>query len=218
MRRCVLVGAAAFVWAAAMMALPGGAAAAPASMCTGPLAPGTYGALVVPAGATCIVGGPATVHGGISVNAGGSLIIGPAVVDGGIRASNPASVVIHGVTINGGIDIEGGSGPAPVGCQSEDCVFFTAIEDCQINGGAVVDGYTGFWLGFIRNRVNGGVVLSNNVQVDPDASEYVTNTIHGGLKCFNDDPAPHGGDSGGSPNVVTGARFGQCFAGFELLP
>ncbi len=218
MRQFVLAGAAAFIGAAAMMVLPAGAAAAPASTCSGVLPPGTYGGLVVPAGATCIVGGPATVRGGISVNAGGSLIIGPAVVNGGIRASNPASVVIHGVTINGGIKIQGGSGPAPEGCESEDCVYFTAIEDCQISGGATVNGYTGFWLGFIRNDVSGGVVLSNNVQLDPDASEYVTNTITGGLRCFNDIPAPHGGDSGGSPNVVTGGRFGQCFAGFELLP
>lgn len=218
MRQFVLAGAAGFIGAAVMMVLPGGAAAAPASMCTGVLPPGTYGGLVVPAGASCIVGGPATVRGGISINAGGSLIIGPAVVNGGIQASNPASVIIHGVTTNGGINIQGGSGPAPAGCEAEDCVYFTAIEDCQINGEATVNGYTGFWLGFIRNRVNGSVVLSNNVQLDPDASEYVTNTIHGGLTCFNDIPAPHGGDSGGSPNVVTGERFGQCFAGFELRP
>ncbi len=212
------VGVAAFLGAAAMVVLPARAGAAPVLMCTGFLAPGTYGGIVVPAGATCVIGGPATVHGGVTVNPSGSLIIGPAVVDGGIRATNPASVIVHGVTINGGITIQGGSGPGPAGCQSEDCVYFAAVEDCQINGGATIDGYTGFWLGFIRNHVNGSVVLSNNVQLDPDASEYVTNTIHGSLTCLNDNPAPHGGDSGGSPNVVTGKRFGQCFAGFELLP
>jgi hypothetical protein len=213
-----IAGLAALTAAAAMVTLASSAGAAQATPCTGVLPSGIYGGVVVPAGATCIFGGPATVHGGISVEPGASLIIGPATVDGGISANQPASIVVHGVTINGGIAVHGGFGTAPEGCDSEDCVYFTAIEDSNINGGATVDGYTGFWLGFIRNHVNGGVNLSNNNQLDPDASEYVTNTIHGGMACFNNTPAPHGGDSGGAPNVVTGQRSGQCFAGFELLP
>ena len=55
---------------------------------------------------------------------------------------------------------------------------------------ATVDGYTGFWFGFIRNHVNGGVNLSNNNQLDPDASEYVTNTIHGGMASFQQHSCP----------------------------
>jgi hypothetical protein len=38
-------------------------------------------------------------------------------------------------------------------------------------------------MGFIRNNVNGAVRLNDNVLVDPDGNEYVTNTIHGSLSC-----------------------------------
>jgi len=34
----------------------------------------------------------------------------------------------------------------------------------SIDGGATIDGYTGFFLGFIRNHVNGSVTISNNAQ------------------------------------------------------
>jgi hypothetical protein len=54
------------------------------------------------------------------------------------------------------------------------------------------------------------VNLSNNVMDDPDANEYVTNTIFGNLVCHNDSPAPQVGDSQGLPNVVTGQKVDQC--------
>jgi hypothetical protein len=117
-----------------------------------------------------------------------------------------ASVQIHFITINGGVDVRGGSGPfgGPFG------ITWNAIEDNQINGGAVVEGYNGFWFGFIRNHVNGSVSLNNNALVDPDGNEYVTNVIHGSLRCGGNSPAPQVGDSEGSPNQVTGAKTGQC--------
>jgi hypothetical protein len=68
----------------------------------------------------------------------------------------------------------------------------------------------GFWFGFIRNDVNGAVNLNDNALADPDANEYVTNTIHGSLNCAGNSPAPQIGDSEGSPNQVTGAKTGQC--------
>jgi len=78
------------------------------------------------------------------------------------------------------------------------------------NGGVTIDGYNGFWMGFIRNTVNGGVNLNNNVLVDPDGNEYVTNHINGGLNCSGNSPAPQVGDSEGSPNIVNGRKTGQC--------
>jgi hypothetical protein len=54
------------------------------------------------------------------------------------------------------------------------------------------------------------VNLNDNVLEDPDGNEYVTNTIHGSLNCRGNSPAPQVGDSGGSPNHVTGAKTGQC--------
>jgi hypothetical protein len=54
------------------------------------------------------------------------------------------------------------------------------------------------------------VILTNNILADPDAMEIVTNTIAGNLICSGNSPAPQGGDSGGAPNVVRGAKIGQC--------
>ena len=124
-------------------------------------------------------------------------------ISGGVHATHPASVQIHFTTINGGIDILGGSGPFGI--------TWNAIEDNRINGSVSVYGYDGFWFGFIRNTVVGGLVrLNNNVLADPDGNEYVTNTIYGSLFCRGNVPAPQVGDSGGSPNLVTGGKMGQC--------
>ena len=73
-----------------------------------------------------------------------------------------------------------------------------------------IEGYNGFWQGFLRNNVNGSVNFNNNTVVDPDGNEVQTNEIHGSLNCVGNTPAPQQGDSEGSPNHVTGAKTGQC--------
>ena len=85
-----------------------------------------------------------------------------------------------------------------------------SVEDNVIRGGATINGYSGFWLGFIRNQVRGNVRLSNNIMDDPDANEYVTNRIRGNLVCHNNSPAPHVGDSEGQRNIVSGRKVDQC--------
>jgi hypothetical protein len=169
-----------------------------------------------------------TVSGGIQVGEHGSLFLGDGAgsgcvpntqttVNGGLTATDPQFLVVHGVTINGGFYSQGGPG-RPLGgpiCFPDPtfrliCPFWTAVEDSRINGGVTIDGYDGFWLGFVRNLVNGSVNLTNNVLLDPDANEYVTNTIQGRLNCAGDLPTPAVGDSGGLPNVVTGPKTGQC--------
>jgi hypothetical protein len=181
--------------------------------CTGELAAGTYHKLVVPEGAVCLSEGPVTIRGGLLIEPGATFVLGSeenpgdtGTISGGVRATNPASVQIHFTTINGGIDIQGGSGP--FGGPFD--ITWNAIEDNRINGGATVEGYDGFWFGFIRNQVNGSVNLNHNVLLDPDGNEYVTNVIHGTLNCRGNSPAPQIGDSQGSPNRVTGAKTGQC--------
>jgi hypothetical protein len=181
--------------------------------CSGILASGIYQKVVVPAGATCLSNGGVTVRGGLFIEAGATFVLGDeehpgdnGTISGGVHATNPASVQIHFMTINGGVDVRGGSGP--FGGTFD--ITWNAIEDNTINGGATVDGYNGFWFGFIRNHVNGTVNLNNNVLFDPDGNEYVTNVIRGSLNCSGNSPMPQSGDSGGSPNVVTGAETGQC--------
>ena len=209
-----LVGAA--LAGAVLVGLPASADAAPkTTTCTDVLAPGTYHKVVVPEGASCLSEGPVTIRGGLYIKSAATFVLGSeenavdtGTISGGVHATNPASVQIHFTTINGGIEVRGGSGP--FGGPFD--ITWNAIEDNHINGGATVVGYDGFWFGFIRNHVNGTVNLNNNLLQDPDGNEYVTNTIHGSLKCTGNSPAPQVGDSEGSPNQVTGAKTGQCAA------
>jgi len=188
--------------------------AASGTSCTDTLAPGTYGAVTVPAGATCIISeGPITIRGGVSVGEGATFVFGSedapdvnATISGGVRSSNAASVQVHFSTINGGIDLQGGAGP--FGGPFD--VTFNTIEDSTINGAVSIEGYDGFWQGFFRNTVNGSVDFNDNTVVDTDGNELQTNSIHGSLNCAGNDPAPQQGDSGGSANQVTGAKTGQC--------
>jgi hypothetical protein len=180
--------------------------------CTSSLASGTYGRVVVPAGATCdSESGPITIHGGVEVEPGATFVLGNEdlgakmfTITGGVSATNAAGVQIHFATVSGGIDLEGGSGPFSPGLN------FSTIEDNTINGAVTINGYNGFWQGFFRNTVNGDVNYSNNTLVDPDGNEIQTNTIHGNLNCSNNSPKPQQGDSEGNSNEVTGTETGQC--------
>jgi hypothetical protein len=183
-----------------------------ATTCTGTLASGKYHKLVVPAGETCDgTNAVINVRGGVRVREGATFILGfdhgPATgtIRGGVRAKEPASLQLHSAHISGGVRMRGGGGPK----QPPPTVFST-VEDNVIRGGATINGYSAFWLGFIRNHVRGTVRLSNNDMGDPDANEYVTNTIKGNLVCHNNSPAPQVGDSEGLPNVVTGRKVDQC--------
>jgi hypothetical protein len=184
-----------------------------ATFCTDTLDPGTYKTVVVPEDAVCISDGPVTIKAGLFVADGATFVLGSednpvdtGTISGGVHAINPMNLQIHFTTIDGGLVSFGGSGPdgGPFG------ITWNAIEDNTINGGVVIEGYDGFWMGFIRNDVRGSVNLNGNVLVDPDGNEYVTNTIHGNMNCADNSPAPQIGDSGGEPNVVTGRKTGQC--------
>jgi hypothetical protein len=204
----------------AAMALTVSSSAAEKTTCTSTLAPGTYGTVTVPAGATCLIGaGPLTINGGLVIEAGGIFIFGDeespnvnATINGGVVAVNANSVQIHFSTISGGVVLLGGSGPfpGPFDFGGGFAPTWNTLEDNTINGRVVIDGYNGFWQGFIRNTVNGSVNFNNNTLVDPDGNELVTNTIHGNLNCSGNDPAPQVGDSEGAPNVVSGNKNGQC--------
>ena len=205
MRRVALSGSLATAVAIIALGASSAAAAPKAFACTGTLGSGSYKKITVPAGATCDgTNATISVRGGVTVGAGATFILGSeggtggGKISGGVAANDPASVQLHFARVNGGVMITGGNG------------FFSTVEDNVINGGATIDGYTGFWLGFIRNTVHGSVNLSNNTLGDPDANEFVTNTIRGNLVCHNNVPAPHVGDSGGSPNNVSGRKVDQC--------
>ena len=214
MPRVIRVCGASLIAGALLLCVTAVANAAPSTTtCIDFLAPGTYQRVVVPAGAACFSTGPVTIRNGLFVEAGATFVLGDeehpgdnGTISAGVHATNAANVQLHFVTINGGVDIHGGAGP--FGPPFD--VTWNTIEDSQINGGVTIEGYNGFWMGFIRNNVNGSVNLNDNVLVDPDGNEYVTNTIHGSLNCRGNSPAPQVGDSEGAPNQVTGAKTGQC--------
>jgi hypothetical protein len=202
-------------FAALIMTLPSFAAnSSNATTCTGTLVPGTYKQVVVPAGASCVTfAGPVTIKGGVTVEAGATFVLGSeenpvhtGTISGGIRSQDAASVQIHFSTINGGVNLSGGAGP--FGGPFD--ITWNTIEDSVINGSVNITGYNGFWQGFFRNTVNGAVNFNNNTVVDPDGNEFQTNTIHGSLNCSGNTPSPQQGDSGGSPNEVSGRKTGQC--------
>ena len=209
-----LVVAAAALTAALVFALP--AVAAPGvTYCDGQLLPGKYQRVEVPPYAACFASGPIVIRYGLFVDEGATFVLGSdeqppnannGSITGGVRGWYPASVQIHHATIANGINIHGGSGP--FGGPFD--ITWNAIEDNQISGGVLIDGYNGFWFGFIRNNVSGSVTLNNNVLYDPDGNEYVTNVIRGNLNCEGNSPAPQIGDSDGLPNRVLGAKTGQC--------
>lgn len=198
-----------------VLGAPFAAGAVTTTTCTGQLAPGTYGTVVVPAGAACLSNGPVTITGGLFVQSGATFVLGDentpgrtGSILGGVHATNAASVQIHFTSIVDGVDIRGGSGP--FGGPFD--VTWNTIEDSRIRGNVTIAGYNGFWMGFIRNTVSGSVTLNNNVLFDEDGNEYVTNVISGNLACSGNSPAPQVGDSEGSPNTVGGAKLGQCTA------
>lgn len=214
MRKLVGLFGAAMLAAGLLVGLPGAASAETlGSTCTGDLAPGTYLRLVVPPGATCIGNGPIFVLNGVNIGAGATFVLGSeegppntGAIYGGVHATNAMNVQIHFASIVGGVDIRGGAGP--FGGPFD--VTWNTIEDNRIVGGVTIDGYNGFWMGFIRNHVVGPVNLNNNTLVDADGNEYVTNVIVGGLNCSGNDPAPQIGDSEGNRNIVIGPKTGQC--------
>src|SRR5207247_8595589 len=129
--------------------------------CTGTLASGSYKKITVPAGATCDgTDATITVRGGVRVGSGATFILGDeegsggGTISGGFDANDPASVQLHFARVNGGVSCIGGNG------------LFSTVEDNVIHGGATIDGYTGFWLGFIRNKVHGTVNLARKSVVE----------------------------------------------------
>lgn len=168
--------------------------------------------------------GTLIVFGGVSVEHGGAFVLGcsPAFgcatttndsINGGVRADRPLALIFHSNTIRGHVSLQGGGGG--VNCDFNPLFqgpVFSDFEDNQIFGGATVSGLQSCWFGFIRNDVRGTVSLDNNSFADPDAMEVTTNTIRGSLACFNNSPAAQFGDSGGTPNTVTGKKLGECAA------
>ena len=200
---------------------------------------GTYNGLVV--SGICVTGpGTVTVNGNLTIAAGGMLndhasgqgavhvtgnvqvgdggVLGlgdynpagshtSAVVDGNVTAHNPTTLYLGDMTIHGNLVSNGGSGPGRN--------FPT--KDNTIDGNLIVQGWTGMWIGAIRNHVGGNVNFSKNTAMDTsvvpglDSSEVQTNVIGGNLICHNNTPTAQVNlFDGGQPNSIGGNAVGEC--------
>lgn len=251
MTRLRYLAAAAFVVAVGVVASSAVAAPPGSTTCSGgTIAAGTYSSVTVTGvcwfgGGTVDVTGNLVVADGAALNdhaasplttvhVGGNVLVGKggivglgtynpfaphnSVVDGNVIANQPLSLYLSFLTIHGNLVSNGGGG----GVTGEFRNFPT--KDNTIDGNAIIQGWTGGWIGFIRNQVGGNVVFSNNTsvinglvdppvpgQVDSDSSEIMTNVIQGNLICQGNTPAAQvNPDDGGQPNVVGGQKVGQC--------
>jgi hypothetical protein len=165
---------------------------------------------------------------GLGWNGGGPLPggegkLGPDTVGGNIIANQPLALQIGQVTIDGNLISNGGGVTSLAGAERN-----FPVEDNVIHGNLIVQGWTGGWIGLIRNTVDGNVIFANNVSMwnrdtgtgmDPDSSEVMGSmgpfpqTIGGNLICHDNVPAaqvnPNPPDSGAA-NFVGGKAIGEC--------
>jgi hypothetical protein len=162
--------------------------------------------------------GQATVHisGNVLVGKGAVLGLGDydeelphdsAIVDGSILANQPMTLYLGGMTVHGHVVSIGGYGPGR---------NFPTKDD-TIDGNLIIHGWSGMWMGVIRDTVGGNVIVSKNTALDPsvvpgsDSTEVMTNVIAGNLICFGNTPtAQVNMFDGGQPNIVGGKSLGEC--------
>ncbi len=148
--------------------------------------------------------------------ANGGTLTGQNHVFGNVASSQALTVITHASKINGNLNYIGGGGGLTCAVPTtgilaalQSPAYFDA-ENNTIGGSLTITGLQTCWMGALRNQMRGNVLVLNNTMADPDAGEVLANRINGSIACFSNSPAPQFGDSGGSPNQVRGAAFGEC--------
>jgi hypothetical protein len=214
-------------------------AGAAVTTCTGNgvIAPGTYDQVVVASGSNCTFGaGTITINGNLIVQDGailndhalssavvhinGNVIVGRGaviglgtyvpnsgtVVNGNIVANQPGTLYLGGITVNGNVVSNGGGDPTRN----------FPIKDDVIRGNLIIQGWSGLWMGAIRDTVGGNVIVQNNAASNPnadpgtDSTEVANNDIGGNLICQNNVPAAQLGDTSQPGSRVSGHKIGEC--------
>lgn len=156
-------------------------------------------------------------------------------VNGDITARGALAMYLNGDTVRGDVSfLWGGWGPmctdpnadSPNDPLGHDLV----VKDNTFRGSVTLYGWSGCWMGFLRNTVHGRVTISNNyanpanviTDTNPpenqglDSTEVVANTIWGSLSCWGNTPRAQFGDAvegappGYGPNTVHGRVSGEC--------
>ena len=163
--------------------------------------------------------GSAAIGGNVKVGKGAvfGLGYGPGsfyTVGGNVDANQPASLYLGGATVRGNVISNGGGDPNRN----------FPIKDNTIGGNLIVQGWSGLWIGMLRNHVGGNLIFSKNSGTQtgdeppfigvPDSSEIVSNVVGGNLICHGNTPAAQIGDAGlepgNGPNTVSGNKIGEC--------
>ncbi len=137
----------------------------PAPACDVTLTGTHTGGLVVSEGITCLDG--AAVKGGVTVEAGASLVATASTIRGGLTASGAASLTVTGTEIKGGVKITTTAGP--VALTGNTITGATRISDNA--GGVVLSG----------NTISGSLQCSGNLPAPSDGGDAnrVTGAAHG---------------------------------------
>ncbi len=174
------------------------------------------GNLKVGSGATLILGCEGA-HYACTDNSGGTLN-GSDHVGGNLVAHHALGVVVHLSSIGGSVtQVSGGGGVTCVKPASGPFATTGVYSDYEddtlggtLGGNLKVTGLRSCWIGMLRNHVPGNLVDSHNTFYDPDANETLANTVGKNISCTGNSPAVQYGDSGASPNHVTGNASGEC--------
>jgi hypothetical protein len=148
-----------------------------------------------------------TIYGNVMVGKGAIFGIGQydvgltdSAIYGNVIADQPQSLYIGGTTIHGNLVSNGGSGPG----------LNFPIKDDVIDGNLILQGWSGFWIGAIRDSVGGNLIFSRNSGTNPDSNEVANSVIGGNLICQGNAPPAQLGDTGQPGSVVHGKAVGEC--------
>jgi len=151
----------------------------------------------------------------------GGTLTGQNHVFGDVSAWHALAVLLHASTIYGNVTSHGGGGGVTCAVPKTGIFHllkspvFSDAEDNNVGGSLSFVGLRTCWLGALRNYVRGNVIDVGNKMADPDANEFLANTIRGSIACFANVPAVQYGDSMSSPNKVRGRAFGECAFGVK---
>jgi hypothetical protein len=135
-------------------------------------------------------------------------------IGGSLFATDALGVLLHNSSIAGAAAQQGGGGGLSCTPKGIFKLFkspvFTDYEDNIIGDSLIITGLHSCWLGALRNSVHGSLIFTTNKMADPDANEVTHNDINRSLTCQGNTPAVQYGDSGSTPDVVSGNATGQC--------
>lgn len=135
-------------------------------------------------------------------------------IGGSLLATDPLGVLVHNSSITGAVTEQGGGGG--LSCKPKGIFklfkspVYSDYEDNIIGDSLIITGLHSCWMGALRNAVHGSLIYTTNKMADPDANEVGANNVNRSLTCRGNVPAIQYGDSGSTPNVVSGNATGQC--------